>query len=92
MDIFIFTELEAREEKDTRNKQIRRFFFLLLFLTVYRYFSFSRKLHLKLIIDSRRIEMVILKTDPRIIGRGGGRAVSYAGMEERGGREEGTES
>lgn len=36
--------------------------------------------------------MAILKTDPRIIRRGGGRAVSYAGMEERGGREEGTES
>lgn len=42
MDIFIFTELEAKEEKDTRNNEIRRFFFLLLFLTIYRYFSFSR--------------------------------------------------
>lgn len=36
--------------------------------------------------------MAILKTDHRIIRRGGGRAVSYAGMEGRGGREEGTES
>lgn len=36
--------------------------------------------------------MAILKTDSRIIRRGGGRAVSYAGMEGRGGREEGTES